>query len=317
MNRIWRILAVLTLLLMVIPTFAQDDAEEETPVDPSVEMIETLEQILTEMQGMSGIRIDGLLTVKQNIQTGGTSVETTFAQDIDLSLGRNGDTVEQVEAKLIQNLNLGLGIGRGSFTMDLILPKNGSDFYARLSDFSGLMLDMASEDWVVIGSDADEAEFVNDVFPSTSELVASFSRVIDYPLTEETILAVRERRSQPIRYERHDYVVRRIEVEFDVDALLELGVLDSSLATVDAPALGLTNTELITALLDGATLSVNFYIDDETGYFRRIETLLTYDTSFIAQGEEIRLRQTSEGRVTYSQFDTEFDIQAPEQFISE
>lgn len=317
MNRIWRVLAVLTLLMAVFPSFAQDEAEEETPVDPSVEMLETVENILQQMQALSSIRIDGLLTVKQNLQTGGTSVDTTFSQDIDLSLSRDGSVVEQVEARLIQDLNLGLGIGRGSFTMDLVLPKNEDNFYARMSNFSGLMLDMAPEDWVIVGSDVDEAEFINETFPSTMELLTSFSRIIDYPLTDETVLAVRERRSQPIRYERHDYAVRRIEVEFDVDALLELGVLDSALATVDAPALGLTTADLVDALLDGASLAVNFYIDAETGLFRRIETLLTYDTSFVAMDQEIRLRQTSEGRFTYSRYDEAFEIQAPEEFISE
>lgn len=318
MKRIWRILAVLTLLMAVIPALAQDEeTEEETPVDPSVEMIETVDRILGEMQALSAIRIDGLLTVRQNLQTGGTSVDTTFAQDIDLSLGRNGDSIEQVQAKLIQNLNLGLGIGRGSFTMDLILPKNEDNFYARLSNFSGLMLDMAPQDWVIVGSDVDEAEFINENFPASAELLTSFSRIIDYPLTEETVIAIRERRSQPIRYERHDYVVRRIEVEFDVQALLALGVLDSALATVDAPALEIPTAELTDALLDGASLSVNFYIDEETGLFRRIETLLTYDTSFVALGENVTLRQTSEGRFTYSQFNGEFDIQAPEEFVGE
>jgi hypothetical protein len=317
MNRIWRILAVLTLFVAILPTFAQDEAEEETPVDPSIEMLATVESILEEMRALPGIRIDGLLTVKQNLRTGGTSVDTTFAQDIDLSIGRNGDQVEQVQAKLIQDLNLGLGIGRGSFTMDLILPKNDDNFYARLSDFSGLMLDMAPQEWVIVGSDVEEAEFINETFPSNIELLNSFSRVIDYPLTDETVLAVRERRAQPIRYERHDYAVRRIEVEFDVNKLLELGILDSALATVDASALELNPDELLTALLDGATLSVNFYIDNETGYFRRIETLLTYDTSFIAMGQEVQLVQTSEGRFTYSQFGSEFDFQVPADFVSE
>lgn len=316
MNRIWRILAVLTLLVVVMSTFAQDETEE-TPVDPSVEMLATIESILEEMRELPGVRIDGLLTVRQTIRTGDTSVDTTFSQDIDLSIGRSGEQVEQVEAKLIQNLNLGLGIGRGSFTMDLILPKNEDNFYARLSNFSGLMLDMAPQEWVIVGSDVDEAEFINQTFPSSLELLTSFSRVIDYPLTEETVIAVRERRSQPIRYERQDHVVRRIEVEFDVDALLELGVLDAALATVDVAALELGPDDLIPALLDGATLLVNFYIDEETGFFRRIETSLTYDTSFIAMEQEIELLQTSEGRFTYSQFGTAFDIQAPADFVGE
>ncbi len=312
MKRLWLILMVLALI--VTPVAAQDDVDE-AQIDPETEMLTTVTRILDEMAALSSFRVDGDLTVRQTVQTGGTSVTTTLNQDIDLQIGRDNGRVERIRADLQQTINLGLGIGSGSFSMELLLPSPDDNFYARLGNFSGLMLELTGTDWVVIGSEASEADFVNEAFPSPQELITSFSRVIEYPITEETVLAVRERRAQNIRYERSEYPTRRIEIEFSVPVLLELGVLNSELGAVDAPALGLTNAELIEALIDGASLVVNFYVDEETGLFRRIETAFTYDTRFTAIGEEIRLEQTSEGRFTYSRFEEEFVVVAPEEYV--
>jgi hypothetical protein len=312
MKRLWLIFILMAWALT--PVIAQDDTEEAT-LSPEEEMLTTVTSILEDMAALSAFRVDGDLTVRQTIQTGGTSVATAFVQDIDLQLARSGDTVDHLRADLQQTINLGMGIGSGGFSMELLLPSADDHFYARLGNFSGLMLELTGTEWVVIGSESPEADFVNEAFPSPAALLASFSRVLDYPITEDTVLAVRERRAQNIRYERHEYPTRRIEIEFNVAALLELGVLDTELRAVDAPALGLSNAELIDALIDGASLVVNFYVDEETGLFRRIETQFSYDSRFTAHGEEIRLQQTSEARFTYSRFNEEFTVTAPDDFI--
>lgn len=306
------VLLLTALLLIVAPTFAQDE-----PEDPSAELLAVVTGVLEDMAALTAFRIDGNLSVDQRLQTGDTQVRTRFSQALDMNIARNADGIERMRAEMEQTINLGLGIGSGGLRLELLMP-SASDgiIYARASDFSGLMLNVAGDEWVILGEDVGEAAFLNEAFPSTEALITSLSRIIEYPITDETVVEVRERRAQTIRYERGQYPSRRIEIVFDVPVLLEMGVLDSALRAVDAPALGLTNAELIDALMEGSRLAVNFFIDDEILMLRRIETEFSYDASFVAMGEEILLNQVSEGRFTYTQFDEDFEVNVPERFLT-
>ncbi|MFW5747975.1 MAG: hypothetical protein ACOCYT_00020 [Chloroflexota bacterium] len=304
-----RMLTVLLLIvfaaLLALPVVAQDD--EEDGLD--MELVDYINEASDGLANFDSYTISGTLTIDQEITAGEITIPSTIVQTITADIVQSDGVTVALDAEISQDIAMGMGMGEGSFVLDMIFVDGA--VYVQARDFAGLMATAGlSEGWQQIGIEGSENNPLLDAFGDPDALLASFNEQLTYPLNEETILSLEERRELTI----DDDPVRRFAIELDAQSVVDNGGLDSVLSNLEdsASQLGMTSDELIEQLLEGATLGIVVHISTETDRMRRIDSEVVFNSELMAMGEALTLSQTAAGSFVYSNFDEEFGITPPE-----
>lgn len=298
-----RLMLLMTVLMMaalfVIPAAAQDDDE-------------TLDYIAAAFDGVSDLetyRVTGDFIVTQTLEAEGMTIPTNLTQAIDARIGyEDGETVA-LDANLVQDIEIDLGIAGGSqagaMTLDMRIVDG--EVYLRVSEPTGIFVGQFTDAWQILGESG--ADAITQAFGNPDDLIASFNQQLLYPIDSDTVTELTELGEVDVDGE----TLLGFELEMDVEAAFSSEDMGALLGgTMDTSALGMTPEELMGQLLDGAELTLTVYISEEDDLVRRVESLVIFDASITAMNMEMDIEQSAEGLFTYSEFNEPFEVEAPE-----
>ena len=294
---------LLLALLAVIPAVAQDDEEDEAALD--TETLDYIAAAFEAMNNLDSVRIVGELTVDQEVTSAGMTIPTTITQEIDGRIGYGDDsTVDQLQMTLLQELEMGMGLGSGGMTLEMRLVDG--TFYVQVSNTSGLMVGQFPEEWERLSDES--TSVIAEAFGDPEALIASFNQQIQYPITEETVIELDERRETDV----DDDPVRRWDVVLDPSAIRDSGALEAALGRPPGRRQR-RRLRQHRRLRQGSRRRIHrVYISTETDLIRQIDSEVVFDTALDIMGQSAELSQTAEGEFVYSEFNEPIEVEAPE-----
>jgi hypothetical protein len=301
-----RLTLALMIVILALPILAQDEEDEEAALIADISA--RVSAAVAQVDEFTSITLEGELSVSQRVESIATEtiINTSIDQEIEACIEYNEDgSTRAVSATLTQLLDINLGLGSGQLTIDIRVLEG--EIYLRARDASGLMNGQFIEDeWFQLGA-TDDDNLLAQAFGDPEAIIASFSEQLQYPITMDTVIEVDDRRGRNI----DDDPTERWELILDPQAVYATGALDNILEGVETDVIGTDADVLVEKLLNGAEITLNAFLSEETGYLRRIDSEVTFDTTLEVQGESIALNQTTESEFVYGGFDESCNVQAP------
>jgi hypothetical protein len=278
------------------------EAEEEDPD------LTTVEGEVNEFNGQ--IFIGGERAIVQDGAIGGLTISTVLSQDIESQISYVDGILDQVNTELVQSIDLGEQLGTGSLTLNIRAEDATEAIYLQASETSGLLSEIYSNDWVILGTE--EAEAYNAVLDSPEALVGAMNEVLTYVINEETVFEIEDNTSRR-RNEIDGDPIRRFDIDLVSAEVYADIALEDLFDGVDAEALGLTPEEVLAVLLEDAELHLEIYISRETDLVRRVDVEFNFSGTFtLADSSIITLEQAGESSYDFEQLNESFTVELPE-----
>ncbi|MBL8165635.1 MAG: hypothetical protein JNJ61_26865 [Anaerolineae bacterium] len=258
------------------------------------------------------------------LETYTSVIEQTITQNITMEMGQQtvklSNIISQSGTSVIQNLedgfnmegkleqlvsqDMGAGAQDMGWTLDLVIVDGV--LYGRVDNATGLFATIAPEGWVNVNEDG----AASPIFASINAQMLQQTYGLSYPMNEETVTSITKLDTE----ELDGQVMRVFDVDYDINVLLESGLFDATLGSMNAQP-GMTQQDmrdLVTQMMEGADFQLKVWIGQDDGLVHRFESTLLVDSTVTIQGMTLPLVMDVVSSVSFSGFNEPVEITAPE-----
>jgi hypothetical protein len=276
----------------------------------SEEDLTTLEYVSKSFQdtsSLTALHMVGGQTVNQDISAQGTTIKQTIEQnfDGDLVLATDSTQSDATQMTLEQSLSAS-GAGQnvsGTMTMDMIITDGV--VYVQVYDTTGSFSGQFPDGWVNVSENPSAIPGMNLL---NIEQLAEMIRPVTYALNKDTVNSISEQSRETVDGQE----MRVFSLSLNSKGLSESSTFKQLASAFNTGSLGVDAQQIINDMLKGASLDLRLWIGTEDNLMHKSSVTVKIDANLNISGENVNLKQTSEGAFTFSNFNQPVEIQAPE-----
>lgn len=298
MKKLTLLVLITVLMLAAVGVRAQDLSAGE------LEAVEDVSAALEALKTLDSYTATVDQTVDQEVTAGTVNQKTRINQSGDITAQHTESGGYNIEGTLLQDITINSGTQKTSVTMTMGLIIVDDVLYVRIDDASPALAPLVPDGWVNVNEDGADYQLLAGM--NTAALNQLYE--LTYPVNEESVTSITKLDADEI----DGQAMRVFEIEYDVQYLVDNGVLDTLASALASSAPGVDLRDLLTQMMDGATLTLKVWVGDDDDLIHHMENELSVDTTIEIQGQKVDLVQTSTATIDFSGFDEPIEIEAPE-----
>jgi len=177
--------------------------------------------------------------------------------------------------------------------------------YVQVYDTTGNLVGQFPEGWVNVSENPSAIPGMNLL---NIEQLADMIRPVAYALDKDTVNSISEQPRETLDGQE----MRVFTLVLNSKGLSESSTFKQVASAFNSSALGVDAEQLINDMLKGATLDIRIWIGAEDNMLHKTSATLRIDANLSVSGQNLNLKQTSEGEFTFTNFNEPVEILAPE-----
>lgn len=291
-----RVLLLIACFLLVVPFASAQEADES-------DLIEYVVAAFDQILALDSVYLSGTQTIAQTITAAGDTLDQTIIQD--MSGWMTFDDTDEMDLTLVQTLSQDMGLQTIEVDMTMDMRLVDDTLYLRVYDVSPELAGLYPDGWIDLsdgGQDIPGMELFN--IEQMTNVAANTGIILPY--NEDTVLSIKELPSE----ELDSGEARVFLIELNGPALLDYEEMQAALGMVDIP--GVDMSAMMESMMNGASYTVQAWIDAEDAILVQIDVVLDVDTELTLMGQTMTLVQSTTSSYTYSDFNEPVEIEIPE-----
>lgn len=297
---------IVILILMTMPVV---QAQDDSLTDDELELVNYVSDSLNKLTALTSIYLEGTQVIEQDIRAQGQTILQTITQDMTgwvlledlVANAMDMTTLEGIAASYDPGQDVDLGFSMDMRLLDGVL-------YMRVYDVPVELAGLYPDGWINFTEDGNLYQGFQLLNPEQLTNVAASTGMTNV-YNENTVTGIEELESETLD---DGTEVRVFSITLDAVAVFEDDSTESMLSALNLDSLGVDTETLMNDMLANAEYFVTIRIDSETDLAAEIAILLNIDTELTLQGITLDFIQNMTADFSYSRFNEEFEISAPD-----
>lgn len=297
---------IVILILMTMPVV---QAQDDSLTDDELELVNYVSDSLNKLTALTSIYLEGTQVIEQDIRAQGQTILQTITQDMTgwvlledlVANAMDMTTLEGISASYDPGQDVDLGFSMDMRLLDGVL-------YMRVYDVPIELAGLYPDGWINFTEDGNLYQGFQLLNPEQLTNVAASTGMTNV-YNENTVTSIEELESETLE---DGTEVRVFSITLDAVAVFEDDATESMLSALNLESLGVDTDTLLNDMLANAEYLVTIRIDSETDLAAEIAILLNIDTELTLQGITLDFIQNMTADFSYSRFNEDVDISAPD-----